>query len=605
LENPHHHTADETQEAIKKSKASKAIGPDKISNLHLKHLGKEGVAYLTKIFNLSIKFSQIPAIWKSSIIIPLLKPGKDPTDSKSFRPVSILCPSIKILERLVLPILDNHLQVPVYQHGFRKNHSTITALHDFNQDVCKGFNQNLPPDRTVLVQIDLSKAFDMVNHDKLLKGLNDSDLPPHLKRWMNCYLRGRQSKVQFRNKTSTSRNVRTGVPQGAVTSPLLFSFYLANLPTPPEGISIIQYADDISIYSSGPITDIDVITSRLNKYLDSLLDFLEERELLVSPEKSTVTLFSPDTKDYKIHPQIYLRDQLVPLANTPKLLGVIFDPLHKFCHHVQSSIDKAKPKINILKCLAGTDWGQDKETLISTYKSIGRSVLEYGSPIWSPIISPTLWQKLQAVENQGLRIATGCLKMSCPDHLHQECKVLPLQPHTQLITTQYLLASHLPGHPGQKHLDRPPPPRNMKKTALHYKDDLRHIAPVIDKPSLKKGLKTLHTSAVNKVKNSYKNNRILNAKPPEIHPEEKTLPRKVRCSLSQFRSGFSRKVNSYMNRLDPDTPNICPSCNLNPHDVPHLFNCPQNPTNLTTRDLWKKPKEVARFLQLDGNPVPD
>jgi hypothetical protein len=234
LENPHHHTADETQEAIKKSKASKAIGPDKISNLHLKHLGKEGVAYLTKIFNLSIKFSQIPAIWKSSIIIPLLKPGKDPTDSKSFRPVSILCPSIKILERLVLPILDNHLQVPVYQHGFRKNHSTITALHDFNQDVCKGFNQNLPPDRTVLVQIDLSKAFDMVNHDKLLKGLNDSDLPPHLKRWMNCYLRGRQSKVQFRNKTSTSRNVRTGVPQGAVTSPLLFSFYLANLPAPPE-----------------------------------------------------------------------------------------------------------------------------------------------------------------------------------------------------------------------------------------------------------------------------------------------------------------------------------------------------------------------------------
>ena len=91
------------------------------------------------------------------------------------------------------------------------------------------------------------QAFDMVNHDKLLKGLNDSDLPPHLKRWLNCYLRGRQSKVQFRNKLSTSRNVRTGVPQGAVTSPLLFCFYLANIPDPPEDIFIIQYADDICI----------------------------------------------------------------------------------------------------------------------------------------------------------------------------------------------------------------------------------------------------------------------------------------------------------------------------------------------------------------------
>ena len=144
LDNQHAHTDDETKEAIKKSKASKAIGPDNITNLHLKHLGNKGISFLTKIFNLSLNSSKIPAIWKQSIIFPLLKPGKDPSDSKSYRPVSILCPAIKILERLVLPTLDHHLKVPTFQHGFRKNHSTITALHDFNEHVCKGFNQNLP-----------------------------------------------------------------------------------------------------------------------------------------------------------------------------------------------------------------------------------------------------------------------------------------------------------------------------------------------------------------------------------------------------------------------------------------------------------------------------
>ena len=385
MEDAHTHTEKETQEAINRSKASKAIGPDKISNLHLKHLGKAGITYLTKIFNLSLKTSEIPVIWRKSIIIPLPKPGKDHSESTAYRPVSILCPPIKIMERLILPILDSHLKVPPFQHGFRKNHSTVTALHDFNQDICRGFNQKVPPDRTVLVQIDLSKAFDMVNHDKLLKGLDETDLPPHMKRWMNCYMKGRQSKVRFRNVLSSSKNVHAGVPQGAVTSPLLFSFYLTKLPIPPDGITIIQYADDISIYTSG--TNIELMTNRLNTYLNTLSDFLEERELKISPEKSTVTLFSPDTKDYKIHPKIYIRNQLVTLENTPKLLGVTFDSLHKFSHHVQSSINNTKPKINILKSLAGTDWGQDQETLVSTYKSIGRSVLEYGTPIWSPIIS--------------------------------------------------------------------------------------------------------------------------------------------------------------------------------------------------------------------------
>ena len=196
----------------------------------------------------------------------------------------------------------------------------------------------------------------------------------------------------------------------------------------------------------------------------------------------------------------------------------------------------------------------------------------------------------------------GKISMTGIDHLHQETKVLPIRDHAMLLTEQYVLAMHLPGHPGQKHLDRPPPPRDKKKTALDFKDDLAHLPAVVDKRSYKQGLKSLHTSAVQKVKNDYTDNRVLNARPPEIHPDELTLTRRARTSLSQLRSGFSRKVNECMHRLDPETPNTCPSCNQSPHDVPHLFNCNSNPTRLKPIDLWKKPREVFNFLELDGNP---
>ena len=223
-----------------------------ISNIHLKHLGKAGIEYSTHIYNLSMSTAQLPTIWKTSIIIPLPKPGKDPSDSNSYRPVSLLCPAIKVLERLILPDLQTTLPIPDFQHGFRPKYSTISALNDLNQDINSGFNKSKPPHRTTLLQIDMSKAFDMVNHDKLITDINKSNLPEHLKRWFNSYLRGRQSRVKFRGKTSTSRNIRAGVPQGAVTSPILFNFYLTNMPRPPEDIKIIQYADDISIYCSGP-----------------------------------------------------------------------------------------------------------------------------------------------------------------------------------------------------------------------------------------------------------------------------------------------------------------------------------------------------------------
>ena len=596
-------TETQVTEAIKKAKASKALGPDKISNLHLKHIGPLGIKYLTNLFNISIQTSSIPAIWKTSTIIPLLKPGKPSDDSTSYRPVSLLCPSIKILERLILPTLNENLDIPQFQHGFRAQHSTVSALHDFTESIAAGFNKKKPADRTLLVQIDLSKAFDMVSHEKLLLDLNNSNLPKGIIRWYNCYLHGRQSRVNFRNTTSSTRNVRTGVPQGAVTSPILFNFYLRNIPQPPPGIKVIQYADDISIYIQG--TNVITLSSTVNKYLNTLAAYLEERNLIISPEKSTATWFTPASAEANTEPEISIKGKSVKLDKNPKLLGITFDTMFCFGPHIRNTISKAKKKMNILKSLAGSSWGCDKEVILLIYKSIVRSVLEYGSQIWSPILKPTHWKNLQIIQNQAMRIATGCLTMSAINHLHNETLLLPVKIHCDMKNKQYAVACHLPNHPGGKNFNNNKPPRIMKRTiSTEHKETTDRLIGTtnLERTQYKKIIKEIHTDTVESTISTYSPNKVLNCPALPINKTEKNLPRSARTELARLRSGYSRRLNSYLNRLDPEIQNQCPDCHISPHDTCHIFNCLSKPTNLTVTDLWFRPVEVAEYLKLIEDP---
>jgi len=154
------------------------------------------------------------------------------------------------MEKLLLPILDQHLPESNIQHGFRRGHSTTSALLQLNSTIASGVNQKRPPSRTLLLQIDLSQAFDRVNHEKLLTDLNNSTLPGSIVKWFSCYLKGRQCRTFFRNCLSSARNIHTGVPQGAVTSPKLFNFYLYHLPQPPSGVDLVMYADDLAAFRS-------------------------------------------------------------------------------------------------------------------------------------------------------------------------------------------------------------------------------------------------------------------------------------------------------------------------------------------------------------------
>ena len=597
-------TISQTISAIKKSKNSKAIGPDGISPIMLKYLGINGIKYLTKLFNISVNQSQIPTIWKVGRIIPLLKPGKPSDQGTSYRPISLLSPAAKILEAILLPEICTSLNLADHQHGFRKGRSTLTALQDISEHITKGLNKKPPVDRTVSVAIDLSKAFDTVDHTQLLKDIEDLQLNDHIKRFLCAYIRGRSTYVEFRGVKSNYRKMKQGVPQGGVLSPILFNLYMSKMPLPTGTVKLISYADDSNVLNSGRF--LEPVCEELNLYLNILDEWFKKRNLFISPAKSSATLFTTAPGEVKTQLPIKINNEPVPTETRPKFLGITFDCLFNFSHHTNNLKTKLIQKNNILKTLSGSTWGKDKEILLDTYKAIGQSQINYCCQIWTPNLADTHWDKIQTAQNNALRTALGCHRITSEDHLHAEAKIMPVQAHCNMLSKQFLLATQKSDHPTAIDLDSRLPSRIMKKTLKYrFGRELKRLVPEppISEQEYKKHLKTIHTNSVRDTINSRNVNRVLGRAPPEININEKSLPRSTRSTLSQLRSGFSIFLNSYKAKIKPDQfSNICPDCNRSRHTTAHLFKCPAKPTDLKPTSLWTNPTACARFLGLQTEP---
>ena len=599
---PIHISTDQVRKAIKKSKNSKAVGPHELSPIMLKHIGDHGISYLANIYNSVLKSSTIPSLWKVGKIIPLLKPNKPADQGTSFRPISLLSPPAKTLESIILSEIQQSITLAPHQHGFRSGRSTQTALQEITDYVTDGLNRPKPRHRTVLVAIDLSKAFDTVNHDILFDDIANLPLNNYIKRFLLSYLRGRLTYVVFRGRKSRYRKMRQGVPQGGVLSPTLFNLYMSKLPSPPPGMKLVTYADDSTVLKSGPV--IGPLCTELNNYLDTLNQWFKDRSLLISPSKSSATLFTTWGNEMSKTLEIEIDGTTVPTVQNPSILGVTLDPMMTFGPHTQNLKKKINGRNNILKALAGTSWGLEKETLLTTYKATSGSLLNYCAPIFTPHVSDSNWDSLQTAQNAALRIATGCVKMTDRDHLHAECKSMPVKAHCEMLSKQFLLATTQPHHPNHSDLDDLPDPRHTKRNTLKTKfaDNIKPLTAggKTDPVSYKAGLRQLHTDAVRQTINNQAPNKVLNMPAPKINRTEKLLPRKTRTTLAQLRSGYSTYLNSYLHRINPashPSPS-CPQCDVEAHSTNHLFDCTAAPTELPTGSLWEDPPAVAAFLGL-------
>ena len=314
---------------------------------------------------------------------------------------------------------------------------------------------------------------------------------------------------------------------------------------------------------------------------------------MINVPKSTVTLFSPDPHPAKTHLGILIRVSQLPVVQCPKILGVYLDTslsTNKYSGHVAEIISSRN---NILNALAGTSWGQPKETLLMTYKAVGRSIINYAAPVWSTNPRDTNYSKIQYTQNEALRIATGCHKISSVDHLHVEGKILNVREHSELLSAQYLARCLEPGNVCHSITTRETPKRRMKETLFtRHRNTVEQIMLADNRKAI---LQAIHTDATNKAVKYQKKNIVLDGLPHPINDSEKDLTRKERATLAQLRSGYCKLLGSYKIRIKKDASlDVCADCGKTPHYVKHLFAFPAHPTTLIPSDLWRKPVEPIR-----------
>ena len=201
---------------------------------------------LTVLFNLSVQQCKIPGEWKKAKVTPLYKSGAK-SDPKNFRPISVLPVVSKVYERLIHNQLasyfdENNLSCR-FQSGFRKKHSTETAVTYFADQILMGMDKGLV---TGAVLIDLAKAFDTIDHNvlihKLKHGVSDDSLL-----WFKDYFCARKQFVAVDSHRSEEPDIACGVPQGSILGPLLFIIYINDLSSCMRNCSVSMYADDTAI----------------------------------------------------------------------------------------------------------------------------------------------------------------------------------------------------------------------------------------------------------------------------------------------------------------------------------------------------------------------
>ena len=165
----------------------------------------------------------------------------------SYRPILLISVIAKTLEKTLLPCITNNIPHISTQHGLKRNHSTSTELHNINNTIATGFNQNKPSERTITVALDININ---IHIHTLTHKLHQTIIPHTIIKYIANYIKVRKAYTPFRNNTSTQRQFKNGVPQGGVLSPTLFDIYTSDTPTPQASVKLTTYTYDITITST-------------------------------------------------------------------------------------------------------------------------------------------------------------------------------------------------------------------------------------------------------------------------------------------------------------------------------------------------------------------
>jgi ribonuclease HI len=436
-------TMSELQTNLRKM-GGKAAGPDGIYPWMLKHLPLEGQVALLTVCNCSWIRKLVPAVWRSATILPDPKKGKDPANIGSYRPISLTSVVCKMVERLVQGRLrfwtEKNCVLNPDQAGFRQGRSTEEAIARTAQLAMDGLNQP-KMERTLLVLVDFSRAYDRVWKRGLMAKMRKQGAPACLRQWTNNFLTDRRARVLWGQARSSEKVLSDGLPQGSVISPLLWLLYMDDIKEVFKdipGISVSLYADDLALSIRGclPVA----LAALMQKAIDALEVWANKWSMLISVEKTETLLISthPGEVGGKWNPGLTCYGKAIAVNKNPVFLGATLDASLTFGAHADKVRARVDKRVNLLRRLNGKNWVTRLSTLQQTFKAYVVPVAQYCASTWVMFAAASSVDKVQAGLNRGLRCVAGCPNGTNTAVLHAELDCLPLELQGQVLAATLL-----------------------------------------------------------------------------------------------------------------------------------------------------------------------
>lgn len=399
---------DDVTRMLKKCNNS-SPGPDGIYYVFLKNLPSNATLFLTKLYNEILSSGTFPNKWSEAIVIPVPKPGKDHSLADNYRPIALTSTLCKLMEKVVnerlVWFLDNLNFLSPFQSGFRKHRSTIDHLVNIESNICDAF---VMKQHLVAVGLDIEKAYEMVWRGRIIKVLSDIGVNGKCLVFIANFLKNRSIRVKYANTLSDTFFVENGVPQGSVLAVTLFLVAINEIASIiPRPIRIFIFADDVIILCSG--TCLKTTETLLQDALHRLLNWSNKAGFKFSRNKTEYIIFSKINNPGKIrllygHHKLKRTDQM-------KILGLTFDSKLTWKLHIINLKATCAQRLNVIKSISSTNWGADRDIILTTYRALIRSRLDYGAVIYDSA-KPHVINMLNSIHSAGIRMAIGAYRSS-------------------------------------------------------------------------------------------------------------------------------------------------------------------------------------------------
>lgn len=445
-----------------------AAGPDKISYEMLRELSPVGKLCFFNILQEIWMSGVIPDIWRDVRIKPIPKRGKDLTKVDNYRPISLMSVPLKIVEGLIKINIQKQFErpgvLPDRSYAFRPGRSTSMCINDMVNLIYQLKSSSY---HVLGMCIDVEKAYDSTNKDKLVLALRSYNVDDHAINWIDSFLGRRTLRLGKQSIT-----ISNGLAQGSGLSPLLFNIYTAVLhDINSEACTLFQYADDFFIlaYDRDFVIARDIMETKVAEFRRRCLDL----DLRFNPDKTNAIHFNRRRRALDIR----VDNTAVREVDCIKYLGLTIASNNSTKDHVANTVSAIGRRSNFLKILSGCNFGIDPRKALLLYKSIIRSKIEYASSTFSNM-GDTYVRKLRTCANDFLRRALGLIRSTPIPIIYHMAAEMPPAYRFELSTAKEIAKCMTFGYPASSTLRtfRRPVNTSYYKTYQRHKDIFENMA---------------------------------------------------------------------------------------------------------------------------------